>query len=185
MFRPWDPQGKTIYNPYDRGTNTEIADKLLAAEVFTEPHYQRLAQRYIGHVIRALRLAGVPVSLATVVEHMQSGRLSALTRKMTPADARPLLAYLESLTPQQERDIAGARDRLAILAESDIGHLLEPATDGDQLDLRESLDRGDVVLFRLEADRRPLAAEMLGAAILLRISSRSAKNVSTVSTARL
>jgi hypothetical protein len=26
-FRPWDPQGKTIYNPYERGTNTEIADK--------------------------------------------------------------------------------------------------------------------------------------------------------------
>jgi hypothetical protein len=57
QFREWDPQGKTIYNPYDRGSNTEIADKLLAAEVFTEPHYQRLAQRYIGHVIRALRLA--------------------------------------------------------------------------------------------------------------------------------
>jgi type IV secretory pathway TraG/TraD family ATPase VirD4 len=166
QFRPWDPQGKTIYNPYDRGTNTEIADKLLAAEVFTEPHYQRLAQRYIGHVVRALRLAGVPVSLAAVVEHMHNGRLGSLTRKMTPTDARPLLAYLESLTPQQERDVAGARDRLAILAESDVGHLLEPATGGEQLDLRESLDRGDVVLFRLEADRRPLAAEMLGAAIV-------------------
>lgn len=166
QFREWDPQGKTIYNPYDRGSNTEIADKLFAAEVFTEPHYQRLAQRYIGHVIRALRLAGVPVSLATVVEHMHNGRLASLTRKMTPTDARPLLAYLETLTAQQERDLAGARDRLAILAESDIGHLLDPATGGVQIDLRESLDRGDVVLFRLEADRRPLAAEMLGAAIV-------------------
>lgn len=62
QFREWDPQGNTIYNPYDRGSNTEIADKLLAAEVFTEPHYQRLAQRYVGHVIRALRLAGIPPS---------------------------------------------------------------------------------------------------------------------------
>ncbi len=165
-FRCWDPQGKTIYNPYERGSDTEIADKLLAAEVFTEPHYQRLAQRYIGHVIRALRLAGVPVSLATVVEHMNSGRLSSLTRKMSPADARPLLAYLETLTPQQERDLAGARDRLAILAESDVGHLLDPAAGEDVIDLRESLDGGDVVLFRLEADRRPLAAAMLGAAIV-------------------
>jgi hypothetical protein len=164
--RCWDPQGTTIYNPYDRGSATEVADKLLAAEVFTEPHYQRLAQRYIGHVIRALRLAGVPVSLATVVEHMNSGRLSSLTRKMSPADARPLLAYLETLTPQQERDLAGARDRLAILAESDIGHLLDPAAGEDVIDLRESLDRGDVVLFRLEADRRPLAAAMLGSAIV-------------------
>ena len=76
---------------------------MLAAELFTEPHYQRLAQRYIGHVVRALRLAGVPVSLTTVVEHMHSGRLSSLTRKMSTTDARPLLAYLETLTPQQER----------------------------------------------------------------------------------
>jgi hypothetical protein len=165
-FRCWDPQGRTIYNPYERGSDTEIADKLLAAEVFTEPHYQRLAQRYIGHVIRALRLAGVTVTLATVVEHMNSGRLSWLTRKMGPADARPLLAYLETLTPQQERDLAGARDRLAILAESDVGHLLDPAAGEDVIDLRESLDRGDVVLFRLEADRRPLAAAMLGSAIV-------------------
>jgi hypothetical protein len=162
----WDPQGSTIYNPYDRGTDTEIGDKLLAAEVFTEPHYQRLAQRYIGHVVRALRLAGVEVSLATVVEHMHNGRLSSLTRKMSPTDARPLLAYLETMTPQQERDLAGARDRLAILAESDIGHLLDPTTEGEQIDLCESLERGDVVVFRLEADRRPLAAEMLGAAII-------------------
>ena len=165
-LRAWDPQGTTIYNPYDRGSDTEIADKLLAAEVFTEPHYQRLAQRFIGHVLRALRLEGVTVTLATVVEHLNSGRLSSLTRKMSPADARPLLAYLETLTPQRERDLAGARDRLAILAESDVGHLLDPAAGEDVIDLRESLDRGDVVLFRLEADRRPLAAAMLGSAIV-------------------
>jgi len=165
-FLLWDPRGERIFNPYDRGSNTEIADKLLAAEVFTEPHYQRLAQRYIGHVVRALRLIGVPVSLATVVEHMHNGRLASLTRKMSPTDARPLLAYLETMTPQQERDLAGARDRLAILAESDVGHLLDPATPGGRIDLCESLERGDVVVFRLEADRRPLAAEMLGAAII-------------------
>ena len=85
---------------------------------------------------------------------------------MSTADAGPLLAYLETLTPQQERDLAGARDRLAILAESDVGHLLNPAAGEDVIDLRESLDRGEVVLFRLEADRRPLAAAMLGSAIV-------------------
>ena len=162
----WSPEGGTIYNPYDRGTNTEIADKLLAAEVFTEPHYQRLAQRYIGHVVQALRLVGEPVSLGTVVEYMHNGRLASLTRKMSRTDARPLLSYLETLTPQQERDLAAARDRLAILAESDIGPWLDPTADAVAIDLRESLERGDVVVFQLEADRRPLAAEMLGAAII-------------------
>lgn len=49
-FLVMDPQGNTLYNPFARGWNTEIADKLLAAEVFTEPHYQRLAQRYLGQL---------------------------------------------------------------------------------------------------------------------------------------
>jgi TraM recognition site of TraD and TraG/Type IV secretion-system coupling protein DNA-binding domain len=166
QFLPWEPLGDVVYNPFERGSNTEVADKLLAAEVFTEPHYQRLAQRYLGHVIRALRMADVDVSLATVVKHMHPGRLATLTRRMAPFDARPLLEYLETLTPQQERDLAGARDRLAISAESDAGPALDPATGGVQIDLRDSLDRADVVLFRLEADRRPLVAPMVGAAII-------------------
>jgi hypothetical protein len=162
----WEPLGDVVYNPFDRGSNTEIADKLLAAEIFTEPHYQRLAQRYLGHLIRALRLADVDVTLATVVEYMNPGRLATLTRRMAPSDARPLIDYLETLTPQQERDLAGTRDRLAIPAESDVGPALDPATGGVQIDLRDTLDRGDVVLFRLEADRRPLVAAMVGAAII-------------------
>ena len=166
QFLGWEALGDVVYNPFERGSNTEIADKLLAAEVFTEPHYQRLAQRYLGHVIRALRLADLDVSLATVVEHMHAGRLAALTRRMSPSDARPLLNYLETLTPQQERDLAGARDRLAILAESDVGPALDPAAGGVHIDLRDALDQADVVLFRLEADRRPLAAAMVGAAII-------------------
>ena len=166
QFLPWEALGNVVYNPFERGSNTEIADKLLAAEVFTEPHYQRLAQRYLGHVIRALRMADVDVSLATVVEYMHPGRLATLARRMAPSDARPLLEYLETLTPQQERDLAGARDRLAISAESDAGPALDPATGGVQIDLRDSLDRADVVLFRLEADRRPLVAPMVGAAII-------------------
>ena len=116
----------------------------------------------------------------TVVEYMHPGRLATLTRRMAPSDARPLLEYLETLTPQQERDLAGARDRLAIPAESDVGPALDPATGGVQIDLRDSLDRGDVVLFRLEADRRPLAAAMV-ARRSSRTSSRSTTSGSTAS----
>jgi hypothetical protein len=44
----WEPLGDLVYNPFERGSNTEIADKLLAAEVFTEPHYQRLHSAISG-----------------------------------------------------------------------------------------------------------------------------------------
>ena len=54
----WTPDGDSVYNPYARGGASEIADKLLAGERFTEPHYLRQAQRYLGHVVRALRQGG-------------------------------------------------------------------------------------------------------------------------------
>jgi len=34
------------------GSETEIADKALSGETFTEPHYLRQAQRYLGHAVR-------------------------------------------------------------------------------------------------------------------------------------
>ncbi len=56
-FLEWTPSGPSIYNPYAHGSETEIADRLLAGERVTEPHYLRQAQRYLGHAVRALRAA--------------------------------------------------------------------------------------------------------------------------------
>lgn len=162
----WAPDGGAVYNPYQVGTDTEIADKLLSTETFTEPHYQRLAQRYLGHVVRSLRSADMTVSLATVHQHMQPGRLSTLARQLPDQKRSELLDYVETLTPQQERDLAGTRDRLAVLAESDVGDWLDPRTGGQRIDVRCSLEDGDVVLFRLDADRRPLATGMLAPAVI-------------------
>ena len=162
----WDPAGGSVFNPYERGSDTEIADKLLAGETFTEPHYLRLAQRHLGHVVRALRGAGIRVSLARVVEYTQLGRLSSLARDRPEPAATALLDYLESMSPQQERDLGGAVNRLATLAESDVGRWLDPETPAEPIDLRTALEHGDVVVFRLEADRRPLAAPMLAGAIV-------------------
>ena len=77
-FLEWSPRGDCVYNPYALGSSTVIADKALSGEQFTEPHYLRQAQRYLGHVVRALRQREIEVSLATIVEHMDPGRLEML-----------------------------------------------------------------------------------------------------------
>jgi hypothetical protein len=56
----WTPDGPAVYNPFAIGTDTELADKVLAGETYTEPHYLRQAQRYVAHAVRALRGAGDP-----------------------------------------------------------------------------------------------------------------------------
>jgi Type IV secretion-system coupling protein DNA-binding domain len=166
-FVEWTPRGPSIYNPYARGSETEIADKVLAGERFTEPHYLRQAQRYLGHEVRVLRKAKLEVSLRALVHHLDPSRLEVLARSLPESDARGVHDYLDSLTMRQQNDLAGVRDRLAIMAESDIGDLLDPQTpDTERVDLLDAAKVGAVVYFNLEADRRPLLAQMLGAAIV-------------------
>ncbi|HEY2140624.1 MAG TPA: TraM recognition domain-containing protein [Solirubrobacteraceae bacterium] len=166
-FVEWTPHGPSVYNPYARGSETEIADKVLAGERFTEPHYLRQAQRYLGHEVRVLRKAGVEVSLDALVQHLDPSRLEVLTRGLPEPDGQRVHDYLDSLTPRQRSDLAGVRDRLAIMAESDIGPWLDPQTaDAERLDLLDAAQARAVVYLDLQADNRPLLAQMLGAAIV-------------------
>jgi hypothetical protein len=168
-FIEWTPNGPWIYNPYAQGGDTEIADKLLAGERFTEPHYLRQAQRYLGHEVRALRAAGTQCSLATLVRYLDTRELRVLARELPQEqqEVRLLCAYLDSLTPRQLTDLSGVRDRLAIMAESDVGRWLEPlAQEPACFDLLSAVRERAVVCFSLESDRRPLLTQMLGGAIV-------------------
>jgi type IV secretory pathway TraG/TraD family ATPase VirD4 len=166
-FVPWTPNGPSVYNPYGRGSETQIADKVLAGERFTEPHYLRQAQRYMGYVVRGLRRSGQEASLQRIVDHLRPSELELLARSLPEAEAERTHDYLDSLTPRQQSDLGGVRDRLAILAESDIGPWLDPETAAaDRFDLLEAIAGRAVVYFNLESDSRPLLAQMLAGAIV-------------------
>jgi hypothetical protein len=166
-FMEWTPNGGCVYNPYAGGGASEIADKALAGERFTEPHYLRQAQRYLAHVVRVLQHTGTQVSLRAIVEHLDPGHLEVLARTQPEHEARKTFAYLDSLSSRQHADLAGVRDRLAILVESDVGGWLDPQTDGAaQIDLLTAVRERATVYFSLESDRRPLLSQMLGAAIV-------------------
>jgi conjugal transfer pilus assembly protein TraD len=166
-FAEWSPLGPSVYNPFSQGAASEIADKALAGERFTEPHYQRQAQRYIGHAVRALHGAGIEVSLPVLVEQLDPMRLEVLARTLPEQQAQATYEYLDSLTPRQRADLGGVRDRLAIMAESDVAPWLDPATPGAYtFDLLKAVRERAVVYFDLKADAWPLLAHMLGRAIV-------------------
>jgi hypothetical protein len=166
-FIEWTPAGPSVYNPFGHGTASEIADKALAGERFTEPHYQRQSQRYLGHVVRALRGTDTTVSLTELVCQLDPDELEALARKLPEAQAEATFDYLESLTQRQRTDLVGVRDRLAIMAESDVAPWLDPRTSGARaFDLLGAMQRRAVVYFDLKADALPLLAHMLAVAIV-------------------
>jgi hypothetical protein len=164
-FIEWTPAGPTAYNPYAHGSESEIVDKTLAAEPYSEPHYLRQAQRYLAHAVRALRAAGETPSPARIAALLDPRALELLARRVPDeARARAVWAYLDQLDGRQRLGLAGTRDRLAILAESEFGRWLEPDARG--LDLLEAVRWRAVVYFRLDADRLPLLSRMLAAAIV-------------------
>lgn len=168
-FLEWTPKGPCAYNPYAHGGASEIAEKALISETFTEPHYLRLAQRYLQHAARSMLAAGVPVTLGSLMAHMDPAELERTARvaaEMGVESGRQSEEYVQSLTERQRRDLAGARDRLSILAESDVAPWLDPMQAPHTIDLAEALRQGAVVYFALEADLRPLLAQMLGGAIV-------------------
>jgi type IV secretory pathway TraG/TraD family ATPase VirD4 len=166
-FLEWTPEGPCIYNPFARGSATEVADKALAGERFTEPHYLRQAQRYLGHAVRVLQIGAEQVSLAALVECLDPEGLELRARRLDPENAEATFAYLDSLSARQRSDLSGVRDRLAVLVESEVGRWLDPrASDGPGFDLLECVRAQAVVLFCLQADTRPLLSQMLAAAIV-------------------
>lgn len=161
----WGPEGPLAYNPYASGADGAIADKALAGERFTEPHYQRQAQRYLGLAVKTMRLAGVTVTPASLAFHLDPRELEVCARNLPEAEAQRVHGYLDALTERQVRDLAGIRDRLSILSESDIGRWVNPP-DGRGLDLGQAVRERAIVYLRLDADQRPLLSQMLAGALL-------------------
>ncbi len=115
-FSEWTPEGPLAYNPYAHGSDSEIADKALAGEKFTEPHYQRQAQRYLGHTVRVMHAAGIRVTPASLMAHMDPRELEVAARQLPEHEAKEAERYLDALSDRQRRDLAGVRDRLSILS---------------------------------------------------------------------
>ena len=56
-FKVWSIDGPAHWNPLAHGNATELKDKLIGTERFTEPHYQRAAERYIQTVLQVIAQA--------------------------------------------------------------------------------------------------------------------------------
>jgi type IV secretory pathway TraG/TraD family ATPase VirD4 len=168
-FTEWSPSGPTIYNPFGRGGPTEVTDKALAGHRWSEPHYELATQRLLGHVLATMRAAGHwPPTLSEVVAHMDPERLDVLASGVGGELGQRVAGYVDGLSARGKSDLGGGRDRLAVLAESELGPWLDPGLgSGPVLSFAESLRRGDVVYMHIDADRYPAASKLLGAALVI------------------
>jgi conjugal transfer pilus assembly protein TraD len=173
-FKLWSPDGPNHWNPLQYGNATELKDKLISTERFTEPHYQRAAERYVQNVLQVLEHVhpGRGSTLEEVVRLMDPNRLPGALRSLPPALTERVHDYLAGLTPDQLSAIRGLQTRLAIVTESHTGPYLAPPRDsgagrgdasaGETVDVRHALAGREVVLFSLNAGTYGQLAVQLG-----------------------
>ncbi len=174
----WSLRGPARYDPLRHGGPTELRDKLVATETWSEPHYRRAAERYLGVALDALRAAGQAPTLRAVCELLHVPRLEALGRRLPDeAHANRLYAYLDGLDASAKSAVAGLAHRLTNLVESEAGPWLEPGppaegsgtapeAQGEVVDLRAVVVRRGAVLFSLDALRYPGLTAQVGALLL-------------------
>jgi conjugal transfer pilus assembly protein TraD len=190
-LRVFAPEGATHWNPLAHGGPTALKDMLMSAERFSEPHYQRAAERYLQTALTVLGAVHPerPPALSEVVDVMAPARLAAFARRSPAPLARRVADYVASLPGDQANAAAGLGTRLALLSESVAGPLLEPASTaagrgGAEIDLASALDGGDVVLFSLNSSTYGKLASQLGALAIQALTSASGRRLERGGAAR-
>jgi type IV secretory pathway TraG/TraD family ATPase VirD4 len=188
-FAVWSIDGPAHWNPLRHGNATELKDKLMATERFTEPHYQRAAERYVQLVLQVLAAArpGREPTLGELAQLMDPARLPSLLRGVDNDLRDRIRDYLSGLTPDQLSAVRGLQTRLAVLTESHTAPYLGPAGEervdaagraGTTIDLREALRGPQVVLFSLNSARYGRLAAQLGTLAVQDLVSASGDRLS-------
>jgi type IV secretory pathway TraG/TraD family ATPase VirD4 len=164
--RAWTLDGGASWDPLAHGDASQLKDKLVGLEEWGDPHYKLAASRFVQLVFAATHAAGTRPSLADVVALLDPKKVSAAARSWPAGAGDALLAYADSLTPDQRSGVAGLATRLGVLTESTAGPYL--ASGPDAIDLAELVTgpAGGIVIFSLDSGRWPEVARQVGTLVV-------------------
>jgi conjugal transfer pilus assembly protein TraD len=163
-FHFWSLEGGDRWNPLLRGNRSELKDKLIATDEFSERHYEAMYERYLVNLFRVLEDRERERHLRNVVRLLDPNELAMEARNLANERAAEEIGrYLAGLTADQVKHLSGLRDRLALLIEGGQGEWLMPFDEPDgEIDLANALHTDSVVIFSLNSSSYGATAKLIG-----------------------
>lgn len=157
----WNGFDDYFYNPFSRGGQTELADKIMSLFDFEKAYFKTMAKEYVQGVIRYMIISKEKIDLFNIAINFNltnfRKKVDFLYKKMIKhteqysiSDTEAMLLFTGTLSAIDENVIEGLRANLNTLITSDFGYNLKYNKDNKKLDLiEEIINNNSIVLFSI------------------------------------
>ena len=143
-----DPASSQTYNPLMRGNASELKDKIISSNIWSEVYYKKTSEIATQGICHALQSLKIPVTFQTLLNYMRDvKKIARLEQEMNAKGIKHDLTSLLSTLDGKTRDLTGLIADLTAIVGSSFGALM--ASEVGEIDLLEAYKNNKIVLFQL------------------------------------
>lgn len=157
------------YNCLRHGGYTELKDKIINIFDWSEEHYKLQAERLLQGAFKLLLLPETKeliqkrvIDLKDLTDALDFSTLKTIAEQIGE-NANFMLQILNEIEETAGRGLA---NRIKAITESELSHLFVDTEDPKTIDLIESIENNDVVVFSIDSLKFPEYSKMIGRLII-------------------
>lgn len=159
------PEKSNTYNPLLRGNPTELKDKIISANVWTEEFYKKKSEETLLLLMKCLKEADEITTFQKLYELLSDEKkLRDLAKKVKDQRLKGIMINILAKFPLFQKDLSGMTADLGMIAESEFAHLL--VQEKPEIDLLDAYLNKKIVYFQLNAQGYEETARRFGRIVL-------------------
>jgi len=159
------PERSNTYNPLLRGNPTELKDKIIGANIWTEEYYKGKAEEALLLLMKCLKDVNENITFHRLYGLLTNKeKLVALSKKINNLHVQDVMLDVLKRYSSFQEDLAGLIALLGLIAESEFAGLLND--EKPQIDLLTAYQKKQIVYFQLNTQGYEETARRFGRIIL-------------------
>jgi type IV secretory pathway TraG/TraD family ATPase VirD4 len=159
------PEKSNSYNPLLRGNPTELKDKIISANVWTEEFYKKKSEETLLLLMKSLKEQNEVVTFHKLYELLSNERkLTALAKNLKSEHLREAMHSILTNYRVFQKDLSGMTADVGMISESEFAGIL--AAEKPEIDLLDAYLNKKIVYFQLNAQGYEETARRFGRIVL-------------------